>query len=59
MNKSQSGSSEIKKPTFIDEEVQSTLLKMTGLNVQMFLSHQSLQLKMSLALEERAPKVIC
>ncbi|XP_076986370.1 small ribosomal subunit protein mS22 isoform X3 [Tamandua tetradactyla] len=29
-----SGSSEIKKPTFMDEEVQSILIKMTGLNLQ-------------------------
>ncbi|XP_036733144.2 28S ribosomal protein S22, mitochondrial isoform X3 [Manis pentadactyla] len=30
----ESGSSEIKKPTFMDEEVQSILIKMTGLNLQ-------------------------
>ncbi|XP_008592599.1 PREDICTED: 28S ribosomal protein S22, mitochondrial isoform X2 [Galeopterus variegatus] len=29
-----SGSSEIKKPAFMDEEVQSILIKMTGLNLQ-------------------------
>ncbi|KAM6223883.1 small ribosomal subunit protein mS22 [Rhynchocyon petersi] len=29
-----SGNSEIKKPTFMDEEVQSILIKMTGLNLQ-------------------------
>uniref|UniRef100_A0A8C6QNK2 Mitochondrial ribosomal protein S22 n=1 Tax=Nannospalax galili TaxID=1026970 RepID=A0A8C6QNK2_NANGA len=29
-----SGSSEVKKPTFMDEEVQSILIKMTGLNLQ-------------------------
>lgn len=30
----ETGSSEIKKPTFMDEEVQSILTKMTGLNLQ-------------------------
>lgn len=30
----ESGSSEIKKPTFMDEEVQNILIKMTGLNLQ-------------------------
>uniref|UniRef100_A0A8C9AEI2 Mitochondrial ribosomal protein S22 n=1 Tax=Prolemur simus TaxID=1328070 RepID=A0A8C9AEI2_PROSS len=30
----ESGNSEIKKPTFMDEEVQSILIKMTGLNLQ-------------------------
>ncbi|XP_047419779.1 28S ribosomal protein S22, mitochondrial isoform X2 [Sciurus carolinensis] len=33
-SKAESGSSEIKKPTFMDEEVQSILIKMTGLNLQ-------------------------
>ncbi|XP_066100558.1 small ribosomal subunit protein mS22 [Saccopteryx bilineata] len=32
-SKAGSGSSEIKKPTFMDEEVQSILIKMTGLNL--------------------------
>ncbi|XP_006846718.1 PREDICTED: 28S ribosomal protein S22, mitochondrial [Chrysochloris asiatica] len=31
---SESGNPEIKKPTFMDEEVQSILIKMTGLNLQ-------------------------
>nr|XP_001495392.3 28S ribosomal protein S22, mitochondrial isoform X1 [Equus caballus] len=30
----ESGSSQIKKPTFMDEEVQTILIKMTGLNLQ-------------------------
>lgn len=30
----ESGSSEIKKPTFMDEEVQNILIKMTGLDLQ-------------------------
>lgn len=30
----ESGSPEIKKPTFMDEEVQNLLIKMTGLNLQ-------------------------
>ncbi|XP_076986371.1 small ribosomal subunit protein mS22 isoform X4 [Tamandua tetradactyla] len=34
LNTADSGSSEIKKPTFMDEEVQSILIKMTGLNLQ-------------------------
>nr|XP_019603113.1 PREDICTED: 28S ribosomal protein S22, mitochondrial [Rhinolophus sinicus] len=33
-SEAESGSSEIKKPTFMDEEVQSILIKMTGLNLQ-------------------------
>ncbi|XP_023368835.1 28S ribosomal protein S22, mitochondrial isoform X2 [Otolemur garnettii] len=33
-SEAESGKSEIKKPTFMDEEVQSILMKMTGLNLQ-------------------------
>ncbi|KAM7064184.1 small ribosomal subunit protein mS22 [Molossus nigricans] len=33
-SEAESGSPEIKKPTFMDEEVQSILIKMTGLNLQ-------------------------
>ncbi|XP_020035764.2 small ribosomal subunit protein mS22 isoform X2 [Castor canadensis] len=33
-SEAESGSSEMKKPTFMDEEVQSILIKMTGLNLQ-------------------------
>eukprot|EP00071_Canis_lupus_P012757 XP_005634558.3 28S ribosomal protein S22, mitochondrial [Canis lupus familiaris] len=33
-SEAESGSSEIKKPTFMDEEVQNLLIKMTGLNLQ-------------------------
>ncbi|XP_007113432.2 small ribosomal subunit protein mS22 [Physeter macrocephalus] len=33
-SEAESGSSEIKKPTFMDEEVQSILIKMTGLDLQ-------------------------